>query len=95
MRYESIQYFVARLFYAQKNKIMKNCIRRKMENQTARVPGNGRFIFLQFAKNETTIAAKICSLLKSVQKLMTLLLMDRRFSLGRRVCMMIQIYNSI
>ena len=95
MRYKSIQYFVGRLFCDQKNKNIKNCIRLKMENKTARLPGDRRFIFLQIAKNEAAIAERIRSILKFIRKFLILLLADRRFSIGRRDGMMVQIYNSI
>jgi hypothetical protein len=51
--------------------------------------------FLQIAKNEVAIAGRICSMLKSIRKFLPLFLMDRRFSLGRRVGMMVQINNLV
>jgi len=95
LRYESIQYFVGRPFYAQKTKNIKNCAQPKTENKAARVPGNRRFIFCKLQKMKRRLPGKICSMLKSIQKLLPLFLMDRRFSLGRRVGLKVQINNLI
>ena len=95
MRYESIQYFVGTLFYTQKNKNIKNCVRPKNGKYGCTCAGQSPLHFLQIAKNEAAIAGKICRMLKSIRKFLILFLMDRRFSLGYSVGMMIQIYNSI
>ena len=95
MRYKSIQYFVGRPFGDQNNKIIKNCIRLKMENKTVRLPGDRCFIFLQIAKKETTMGAKIYSILETYLETFVLLLMDERFNLSREIGIMVQINNSI
>jgi hypothetical protein len=59
-----------------------------MENKIARVLSNRRFYFLQIAKNEVAITERICCILKFVRKFLILLLMHRKFSLGRRDTMM-------
>ena len=68
MRYESIQYFVGRLFYAKKNKNIKYCVRSKMGNKAVGVPGNRRFIFCKLQKNKAAVAGRICSMLKSTRQ---------------------------
>jgi hypothetical protein len=54
-------------------------------NKTERVPGTHHLIFLQIAKNKIVSAGRICSILKFIRKFLPLLLLDRRFSLGRRL----------
>jgi hypothetical protein len=41
---------VGRVFYAQKNKNIKNCVRPEKENMTPGVPSNRRFILCKLQK---------------------------------------------